>query len=185
MINLLPYDHKSEIRAGRVNTLLIRYILMMIGAVALLAGLIAASYVVLNDAKQRAELRVSENEQEVKGYNQVKIRANSFRSDLATAKAILDNEVTYSKLIYKIAEVIPQNVILASLTLDQDTLGSSATMNARAKTYSDAIRLKEALIENNELFTDVSFETVVSEADQSDYQINVNLKVTIRKEALK
>ena len=187
MINLLPDDHKREIRAGRVNMLLVRYISMMAGAIVVLGGLVGGSYYVLTDTKMKAEEQVRENEQDVVAYNQVRLRANSFRSDLATAKTILDKEVTYSKLIYKIADVIPDNVVLNSLTLDPQQLGSSATMTANAKTYDDAINLKEALIKNDELFTDVSFETVsnsTSESDSDSYPIATSLKVTIKKEAL-
>mgnify|MGYP000897754336 FL=1 len=185
MINLLPYEHKKEIRAGRTNILLVRYITMMVMSLVVLGGLVGGSYVVLNNTKTSAEQKVQDNEKNVAAFKDVKNRTESFRSDLATAKAIFDKEVTYSKLIYKIADVIPQNVVLDNLTLDPQKLGSSATMAAKAKTYEDAVKLKEVLIKNDELFTDVSFETVTCSSSTDEYPVTISMKVTIKREAIK
>lgn len=187
MINLLPDEHKHQIRAARTNVLLVRYIGILTAAVLLLGGLVGASYVTLNTAHTNATKKVEENTQQVANtkYQTIKSKADQFRSDLATAQAIMDKEVTYSKLIYKIADAVPPNVILESLELDSATLGSSATMNASAKSYSDAIALKTAFTENSDVFSDVSFDTLsYTDSGDATYPIKVNLSVTIRKEAL-
>lgn len=188
MINLLPDEHKKEINAGRVNVLLLRYITMMAIGILVLGGLVGGSYYVLDRTRLAALDRVESNESDVADYKLDQATADSFRSDLATAKTILDKEITYSKLIYKIADVIPRNVVLSNLTLDSEQLGSSATMTAKAKTYDDAINLKEALVRNTTLFTDVSFEAVTtteSESTSNSYPVSISMKVTIKKEALK
>ena len=185
MINLLPEEHKQQIRAGRTNVLLVRYIGMLVSAIIVLTGLIAGSYVVLNTTRDNAQAKVNDNDQQVTTYQQVRNEAEQFRSDLATAKSIMDNEVTYSKLIYKIADVVPSGVILDSLDLDSAKLGSSATMSASAKTYNDAVALKDAFIKDENLFSDVSFETLsYTDEGGGTYPIKVSLSVTIRKEAL-
>lgn len=184
MINMLPDEHKKQIRAGRTNVLLVRYLLMLAVAIIVLAGLVVGSYVVLNSSRSAAQTKVDENESQVAEYQQVRAESEQFRSDLATAKAIMDNEVTYSKLIYKIADAVPANVILESLELDSEKLGSSATMSASARSYDDAVALKNAFIRDEQLFSDVSFETLDYTDGGNGYQIKVNLSVVIRKEAL-
>lgn len=185
MINLLPDEHKNQIRAGRTNVLLLRYIGMLVSAIVVLSGLVVGSYVVLNTSRESALAKVSDNNQQVTEYTKIRDEAEQFRSDLATAKTIMDNEVTYSKLIYKIADVVPSGVVLDSLELDSAKLGSSATMSASAKTYNDAVALKNAFIKDENLFSDVSFETLsYTDEGGGSYPIKVSLSVTIRKEAL-
>jgi hypothetical protein len=184
MINLLPEEHKSEVRAARTNVLLLRYIFISLVATTVLAFLIGGSYVVLNSTREVAQLKVDDNAAQVSRYQDARTEAEQFRSDLTTAKAILDNEITYSKLIYKIADAVPENTILNSLELDSANLGSSATMQASARTYEDAVRLKESFIENPELFSDVKFEDLSYSKEDSTYPVKINLSIVIIKEAL-
>jgi hypothetical protein len=186
MINLLPPSHKKQIKAGRVNVLLVRYLAMLAAAVGVLSVLIGTSYIVLNATQQNAIAKVADNEKKVADFQAIRDKGELFRSDLATAKAILDNEVAYSKLIYRIADAVPPNVILDSLELDKATLGSKATMSASARTYADAIALKDTFGRDSQLFSDVSFQTISrAEGDGGAYPIKVNLGVTVNKEALR
>ena len=158
---------------------------MLASAVIILGGLVGGAYLVLNTTRDSAQEKVADNDTQVGEYRAVRDEAERFRSDLATAKNILDNEITYSKLIYKIADAVPSGVVLDSLELDSAKLGSSATMSASATDYSAAVALKEAFIRDNALFTDVSFETISNgDGGSTRYPIKVSLSVTIRKEAL-
>lgn len=187
MINLLPEERKAEIRAGRTNVLLLRYIVITFTAVIVLGGLIVGSYIALDGAKQGAEQKVSENQSRVSAYSDVKAKADAFRTDLATAKSVLDNDVSFTKLIYKIADAVPPNVILNDLNLDPATFGSSVTMNASAKTFSDAGKLKDSFIKNSDVFSNVKLQSLSSEDGPSagGYPVKVTLTVIINKGALR
>jgi hypothetical protein len=185
MINLLPYEYKQEIRAGRTNVLLVRYIMILIAGAIVLSGLTVGTYFTLNSTKQNAEIKVAENQSRVNEYQSVKIQADSFRADLATAKNILDNNVSFSKLIYKIAETVPRNVILSDLALDPKTFGSSLTMTASAKTFSDATKLKDSFIKNDQIFSNVQLQTIRSESTEDTYPVKVNISVVINRGALR
>lgn len=188
MINLLPDEHKQEIRAGRTNVLLLRYIGISLVAVVVLGGLIAGVYLTLNEAKAVAEAAVAENQSRTSEYQAVKTQSESFRADLATAKGVLDSSVSFSKLIYRIAEIVPPNVILSSLALDPQTFGSSVTMSASARSFDDAAKLRDAFIRSNEVFSNVQLQTIESSGDSSGesgaYPVKVNLSVVINKGAL-
>jgi hypothetical protein len=187
VINLLPDERKKEIRAGRANVLLLRYIVITLTAVVLLGGLLVGSYVVLDGAKQGAQLKVSENQARVSAYNDVRSQADSFRADLATAKSVLDNDISYTKLIYKIANKVPHNVVLNDLTLDPASFGTALTMNASAKTFDDAGKLRDSFINSGEIFTNVQLKSLSSGDDSSSgsYPVNVTLSVVINKGALR
>ena len=187
MINLLPNEHKSEIRAGRANVILVRYIVIMISAVVVLGGLLVGSYVVLNSTQVNAESRVAENQQQVAQYQDVRVQADAFRSDLAVAKTVLDSEVSFSKLIYKIAAIVPSGVILSDLTLDPKNFGSSVTMSANAKTFDDATKLRDAFEGSQDVFSSVQLKTIRSDdggTSQEGYPVQVSLSVVINKGAL-
>jgi len=187
MINLLPDTYKNEVRAGRTNILLVRYMMILVTAIIVLSGLLIGAYIVLNNTRSIAEAKVAENEQRVAGYQSVRLQADAFRSDLTTAKTILGNDVSFTKLIYEIASIVPPNVVLDDLTLDPKNFGSSATMNASAKTFEDATKLKEAFIKSDQIFSNVQLQTIrASEAgaDDGSYPVKVNLSVVINKGAL-
>lgn len=161
-----------------------RYIGIINSGVLLIALLLVGTFVVLKTSRDDAQQRIDATHAETAGYNSTEQAAEQFRKDTATAKAILDNETTYSALVYRVANAVPKNVVLNSLELDSQTLGSKATMNAVARTYSDAVGLKNAFESKPELFSDVHFESLVSGAAGDDYPVQVSLSVIIKKDAL-
>ena len=63
MINLLPHPQKNEIRAGRTNILLLRYITLLLANMALIAVLLATVYISLSVSASTAKQHISENQQ--------------------------------------------------------------------------------------------------------------------------
>ncbi len=185
MINLLPDSHKNEIRAGRTNVLLVRYMMMLLSAVVVISGLVIGSYIVLNSTRDSAQLKVDENEKDVSKYQSVKLRAESFRSDLTTAKTILDQSVSFTKLTYAIADTLPANVVLDTLVLDPKTFGTKMTINANARTFSDASKLKDAFSRNQQLFSGVQLLSIDSGDSASSstnaYPVKVSISLIINK----
>lgn len=185
MINLLPPEEKRQIRAGRSNTLLIRYNIFLLGVVAFMLLSIGFIYFYLNNAKTDAEVRINENKTKVSSFADIQKEATEFRSDLATAKQILDREVIYTKVILEIAHLMPARTVLENLNLDSATFGTETALTAKAKTYNDAIAIKESFEKSN-LFTDVRFSSLtINDADTSGYPMTATLSVKISKDATK
>jgi hypothetical protein len=185
MINLLPDEKKKEIRAGRVNVIIRGYIGMAAVAVAFVGIVLAGTYVTLNVSRSSAQARVDKNEQLTVNYNSVSSEADKFRSNLATAKQILDKEVTYSSLILKIARAVPNGVVLDSLNLDSKTLGTPITLTAHARDKAAAQQLKSSFGNQPQLFSDVHFEQLQFGGDNGAYPVTVTLGLVINKEAVK
>jgi Tfp pilus assembly protein PilN len=185
MINLLPPNEKRQLHAARSNSLLIRYNIFLIGAIIFLLLAIGFVYVYLNNTKATAEQTINENKSKVSGYTSVESQAANFRSNLATAKQILDREVTYTKVILAIAKLLPQGTALENLNLDASTFGTETPLVALAKDYDSALAIKDSF-QKSPLFSNVHFESIVaSTAKDTLYPITVNLKVTIKKDAAK
>lgn len=180
MINLLPTEEKRQLRAARTNTLLIRYNILLIIIVAFSGLAVAVTYIYLSNTEQNAKSTLQDNEARVSQYSSVQSQATQFRQNLAVAKQILDNEVTYSSVILQIAQVIPSGVVLQSLDLDSQTFGSETTLTAQAKDYNSALALKDSF-SKSPLFSDVHFQSITDNGSQGPYPITVDLNVIIKK----
>ena len=185
MINLLPPEEKRQLRAARTNTLLIRYNIFLLGAAVFVGIAVGVTYIYLTSTKATAEQVISENRSKVGQYAAVEAQAQQFRQNLLTAKQILGNEVTYTKVILEIAQLLPSGVILENLSLDPATFGTETTLIAAAKDYNSALALKDSF-QNSPLFANVHFQTIATGNTQNPgYPVTVNLNITIKKDAAK
>ncbi len=184
MINLLPKQYKKDIKAGRTNLLLVRYNLLMIGALIFTLASMAILYFYLGNSKAGAELTIADNKTKVGEYAVVETKAAEFRSHLTTAKQILNQEVTYTKTVLQIAHLIPAGVVIDTLALDQKTFGTATVISAHCKTPEAATALKSSF-QGSPLLSNVHFESItVNENDSTGYPYTVGLNITINKVAI-
>lgn len=181
MINLLPPDTKAQISAARANTALIRYNFIALGGLVFMLVAVIIVYVYLINAKAAAEADITYNKAQVSDYSSVESEASTFRQNLNSARQILDNDVTYTKVVLEIANLLPSGIILDTLSLDSNTFGTPTTLTARARDYQAALQLKDSL-QHSDLFTNVSIQSI-SGGTENAYPLTVSLSVTIRKDA--
>ncbi|MDB5167852.1 MAG: hypothetical protein JWO55_110 [Candidatus Saccharibacteria bacterium] len=185
MINLLPPNDKRQLSASRANTLLLRYNIFLLGALAFLCLSIGVTYVFLTNTQTAAEKTVSENQQEVAGYANIQQQEKAFKEHLQTAKQILDKEIIYTKTILAVSNLLPSGIVIQNLNLDAQTFGTQTNLAVQAKTLSAAVSLKNSL-EESPLFSNVHFQSIsstpASGADAA-YPVAVTLNVTIDKNA--
>jgi Tfp pilus assembly protein PilN len=186
MINLIPDDTKKQIRAARSNVTLFNYIIIIFLALIFLFGVFAALYTVLTNTKLNAENVITDNRKRITSFNEVRQQAGVLTQSLAMAKAILDKEIAYSKVLTGIASAMPAGVVLSNLTLDPSTLGSPITLQAYARSTSDALKLKDSS-QSSPLFSSVSFQTLSTGVSGavSGYPIAITLSLIINKDAAK
>ncbi|MEO5950505.1 MAG: hypothetical protein ABIQ04_03590 [Candidatus Saccharimonadales bacterium] len=181
MINLLPLQNKKDIQAGRTNLLLVRYNILLVGALLFALAAVGVLYFYLSSAKASAEQTISDNKSKVGEYAVIETQASAFRSHLVTAKQILDQEVVYTKIILQISRLVPPGVVIDNLSLDPKTFGTASVITAHCKTASDATALKESF-QNTTLFSNVHFENLSSTiGDTTGYPFTVSLNVTLNK----
>lgn len=186
MINLLSDDKKAEIRAGRVNVVIVNYIVMLTVALLVLAAVVGGTFITLTISHANATSRVEDNNQTARQYQDDEQTAKQYRENLATAKQILDKEINYSSLIYKISKAIPSNVVLGELSLDAATIGQPTTITAHAKNRRGALQLKTSFEEKTDLFSNV-YLTQIEQAETptvEGYPYNITMALTINKGAL-
>lgn len=192
MINLLPPHTKQEIRAARVNVILLRYCVLLIFTLGfVLASFGIGFYITWND-KNAALNRKQDADSSANTYAKVKQEAESFSKDLKTAKTILSGEISYSQLLINIANTLPAGTIVNNLSLASNNFGTPVTLTARTILGPDAasrdvyaLKLKDAL-EVSPLFENVSIaSTVLTEnpgsALERKYPLQVVINTTLSK----
>ena len=184
MINLIPDFDKKQIRAGRVNILLVRYTFVMAIILVVMAAEFVLAYFYMQYTKDSAQDTIADNQtkrQEIKKKEQ---EVTAFRQNLATAKQILDKQVDYSAITLEVASLIPEGVVLDQLTIDPATFGTATTLTAQTTSETTARNLKKSL-EDSSYFSDVKFDTIArSQGADSRYSYTASLSVTFRKELL-
>ncbi len=184
MINLLPEESKKEIRAARTNVLLFRYIVVLIFGVVFLGLISSGVYFVLNNTQADAEQLINASKTKSAAYTSVSVQGAALRSGLSSAKTILDQEIVYTKILTTIASLMPSGVVLDSINLSPSIFGSPTNMQFYTKTTSEALSLKDK-IQTSPLFSNVSFQTLSSNSQTTDYPVSATLSVTINKGAAK
>lgn len=185
MINLLPPDQLRELRAARANTLLIRYNVFLVGVLLFVIAALIVVYFYLTTIQSAAEVTKRDNDAKVQSYTQIDKQAQEFRTSLANAKAILDKEVTYSKTLLTISNLLPHGVIFNTISLDATTFGAPTVLALKARDETAAVAAKDAF-SKSPMFSDVHFTTLSYQKQSQDgYPVSANLSVIISKDAAK
>ena len=182
MINLLPDEDKKEIRAGRANNILVRYVIATLCVLVLIGIELAGAYYYISYSSQQANEAIAENEAKSKDLLEKQNKVATFRKNLATTKQILDKQVDYTELILRVASVIPSGVVLDKLDLDSTTFDTPTTVDLRAKDESSLSALKQSLNDSS-YFSNVHFNTIsISTNSDTKYPYQVNLSLTYTRE---
>lgn len=182
MINLLPESRISQLRAAQHNTLLVRYIILGLISLVLVVAIHIFTYTMLKSAEDQGNRAAQENKAEIAKYSEVRETAKNYKTNLETAKALLDQNISYTTAIFNLSSYIPKNVILQNINLSPETIGKPITLSARAKSYNDGIALKDSLIKSD-IASDASLVSIVdergagSQASNSNYPFSVSITV--------
>lgn len=180
MINLLPDDYKKDLRAARMNVILLRYNFITIAGLAILLLSCAVFYFALSNSKQIAQKNDTESTAEARAYDSTKKLASEYDQNLATAKKILANQVNYTDFVLGIAALMPKGTVLDGINLSANDFGNTTVLSARSKNYEAATQLKDNF-EKSDLFDDVHFQSLTDAADPAagNYPITISISVKI------
>ena len=189
MINLMPSNDRRQLTAARTNTLLLRYVILMGVFAALLVMELVAVYFIVSIGRANNEQTIRENETKTAQYNDVKQQATLFRSNLATAKYILDKQVPYTALMLALANNLPEGAIMDKLSIDPSTFDTSTTLGIKTISYDRSVQVKNALqntkVKNIPIFSSVSFQSVsLDDKDTSGYPYIAVYNVVYSKKVL-
>lgn len=155
MINLLPPNDKRQIRAGKVNVLLLRYSIASLLLAVPLFGLVTGVYVLMDNSRKNAESVIEESSTKINQYQKTKLQHTEFERNRKIAQEVLNKEIRYSRVVVAIAKALPNSICLDRLELDSSLFGSPIQIAASGSNYNDAIAFKTQLQNEEKIFEDV------------------------------
>jgi hypothetical protein len=176
MINLLPYDTKQQIKAARINVMLVRYIVFLGISAGFLTLACLTTYLVINNSFIFTKTLVTNA-----SSSSVQADATTIKTNLANAKSILDQQVSYSKVISAISSALPAGTKLNSLSINDGSFGTTTTLSVLA-IKSNLSSLLQANFSKPPYFSNYKLEsTNASQDPSSKYPFTLNISITINK----
>lgn len=180
MINLLPDEMKKDLRAARTNTVLLRYNIMLIIAALFLAGALGVVYVFLSTMKVSAEKSIQENIAKEQSYQNVKLEADTFKSNLGDAKTILDGELSYSRALVRYAQLFPDGTAVSNLQLSAASFDTPMDVSVKITGQPAAKALIQSMTTSNYV-TNFSRKSITISQDGT-YPYTMDVTFTLKKE---
>lgn len=143
MINLLPREQQKEINAASANTLLLRYLILLIGATVFLLGALGVTYFSLASSARQADTTKEQNERTAVGYQETQTAANTLRSELSSAKSLFDEEIRYSKVLLHLSSLLPEGTSISEFSLDNESFSQPVTLSVRISGKEQAQLLEQ------------------------------------------
>jgi hypothetical protein len=154
MINLLPPKIKQNYRYAHQNRILVRWIAAVILAIVGL-GIITSSELLGMDQKiAQNNSQISATQLLLKNGNSTAVvnQVSSIDSNLTLMLQVLSKEVLFSKLLDRLGNITPPNVILTNLSIAQNETAIDIT--AQSTDYNAATQLQVNLADpSNQIFS--------------------------------
>ncbi len=175
MINLLPTEKKSEIRAARSNTILARYIGVLFVALLFISTALYVSQQSLKLSEESADkqLAVTQSTTTEGQGDTAALLANIASSQQTQTTAM-------SAILTSLAQALPTDVVIKSIEITPQQLqGGPLSITTYAKQESQAETIKTAL-ESSGIFTAVSTTSTDSGSkDVQQHPVKITLSATI------
>ncbi len=181
MINLLADARKANIVAARANTIITRYIAIILLAFAFMSGALYVSYTLLQNTMESATTLIESNDVKADVYDDTQQQVTALSGQLTEAKEILNQEVRYSQVLIKIGQLMPEGTVLANLSLNDTTFTGAATeLKAYARSATEASTL-QARLQGSSLFNQVNLQGTDTSGGIAGYPVVVTLTVGLNR----
>jgi len=182
MINLLATERKDEIKAARVNVILVRYTTIVVMAFLFIGGALFVSHAVLTDTMAYNESIIESNDIKADVYSATQQQINGLSAKLNDTKAILNQEIRYSQVLVNLGQLMPPGTVLGDLTLNTESFsGKSTEIKAYAKS-TDEVALLQAAFQNSPLFIPpVTIKDTGTSQEIDGYPVTLTISVILNR----
>lgn len=184
MINLLPTDYREEIFYARKNTILIKWLVVLIissfgVALIVISGLLYTRHLAQVQAKENNIKLESLKSQNIDEVNK---ELATISDNIKLTLQVLSKEVLFSKLIKQIGSILPANTALDGLNIE--SIEGGLTLKASALDVESATQLQLNLEDkNNGIFEKADIDNISCKAGgTSQYPCTVLIKAVFKKQ---
>jgi hypothetical protein len=176
MINLLPYGTKQQIRAARLNVVLLRYVITLSISAGFLILACLTTYFFINNSSLFAKSATSSTSDST-----IKSEADTIKTNLSMAKSVLAQQVSYSQIISKLAGAIPSGTIINFLSINDGSFGTTTNLQLESTTQ-DKESLLKTNFESSPYFSNYKLiSSTVSQDPNAKYPYLIDFSITINK----
>ena len=144
MINLLPPAVKSEGTYAKRNTMLIRYIWLLVVVILVVGAEFGATEVYLAHQRQSYAKTIATKQQAVAGYKNLQDQAAAANGRLKAFKVLVSQQARFSALLADLAAHTPKDVFINSISLTGNA-AQAVQISGTANSYAAAASLRDAL----------------------------------------
>lgn len=169
MINLLPPKRLLNIKIARSNTVLRRYVeLILIGMVIVGAAVIAAYYF-LNTQQSNVKNTLTTNQEKLSELSKVQKEAEELSATVNTISGLLSRNVKFSEMLTRIGGTMPDGAVLTGLQFSIENTNAPLTISAEVENEERAAVLRNNLLTSG-LFKTVNIKSInlIKQAESSN-----------------
>lgn len=179
MINLLPTNNQKDIKARRSSFIFFKYIIVIGSAVAFLILASLTTNIFLSIAKNTENSTDTSNSE----LASVELELSAYKTNISQAEQILNNQVSYSRLLLNLASLLPSGSIIRQIDVNESSIQSSFNIEFMLKPEVNKDQLANSLKSSGFVR---NFEIVSEQSDTtSDYSSIVNTRLTVDTGALR
>ena len=159
MINLLPPERNLNMRVARNNTILRRYLELVVVSLVVIAAAVAGAYYFLYSQQQSIEKTVAINQDKVKALEPVQKQAEQLSVTINTIAGLMSKNVKFSDMLTQIGGIMPEGSVLTGLQFSLENLSSPLIVSAQVENEERAAVLRNNLA-SSPLFKDAEIITI-------------------------
>ena len=160
MINLLPPARLTNLRIARSNTILRRYIELILLSLGLFGLAVFAGYYFLHIQQSNTARTLELSRQKVKKLEPVQKQATELSATVNTIAGLFSsNNVKFSEMLTQIGGLMPDGSVLTGLQFSIEDLKSTLVVSAQVDTEQKAAILRNNLASSS-LFSKVDIQTI-------------------------
>lgn len=172
MINLLPPDVKQAMRYGRYNVRALTYLWIVLATLGLLAAAFGGLWYYLGLQQRQLALSVADQQAQIASYASFQLEAKAAATRLNSIKAIVASQTRFSVLLADLAKVIPQEVVIDSITLTGDDK-KPLRISITASSYETALAFRDAIIASPRI-AGADLESVAKQPERGSYSASIS-----------
>lgn len=166
MINLLPPQKLANIRIARSNTVIRRYIeLMLLSLAVIITALVVANHY-LNVQQANVQKIIDEDQKALAKLEPIQKEAQQLSGTVNTIASLLSRDVRFSTLLEQIGGLMPSGAVLTGLQYSTDDLKAPLVISAEVENEQTAAVLLNN-INASDLFASAEIQSINSVEEDS------------------
>lgn len=182
MINLITASQRKQIRASINNLILMRYVFFLLITIIMTGSTIGLIYVSTIQTNTSLEKQLVESQARAAVFNDLRKEAQQLQTSIQKADKIMTEQVHYSKLFFKLAQILPAGTTISSFSITEKNISNNLQLTAA---NNDQIIAAKKSLEESDLIDSVSILNVANHSDKNAGETSTaNVILMFNKKAL-